>query len=286
MNHNLLLVEDNEDYSKALKRILIDENYRVFSASTIIQARKILREQTIDLVILDQKLNKDDPSDQSGLEIAKDRSFQHIPKIVFTEYDLDPKELHLLMDLEPGELPNVIQFLSKTEGHQILLDVIRKSLRNWPKITQMSNQVSRQIEMDYQDTKRQAKYNFIITSVVSIIGLLTLFTGIGLAWNGLITIGIVGSASGIMLEVLGYLFYRQLEASNLRMDRYHREQLQTYWFELLFAAAEQLPAEQQMKTMKKIILKSSDSWFKSIENVQTKFAAVKEAEQGIGVQYE
>lgn len=83
---------------------------------------------------------------------------------------------------------------------------------------------------------------------------------IALAWSGWLAIGLVGAASGLILKVLGYLFHRRLDAANQRMDHYHQEQLQTYWFELLLAASEQLPAKQQQKTVQKIIHTANAGW--------------------------
>ncbi len=78
---------------------------------------------------------------------------------------------------------------------------------------------------------------------VSVPGFLVIFTGICLAWFDKLATGIVGAASGVILEALGYLFFTRLDLANDRMDTYRRELLQTYWLELLLAAYEQLPSE-------------------------------------------
>jgi hypothetical protein len=80
-----------------------------------------------------------------------------------------------------------------------------------------------------------------------------MFLGIGLAWFKQLEIGIVGTTGGIVIEVLSYLFFARVNLANKRMDIYHRELLQTYWFEFLIAASDELPYENRIMCIEKTI---------------------------------
>jgi hypothetical protein len=76
-----------------------------------------------------------------------------------------------------------------------------------------------------------------------------------------IEISSVVAISGIVTEVLGYLFFRRLDVANERMDKYHREISQTHWLELLLATCEPLPAKNQIDASERIIQAATNSWF-------------------------
>jgi hypothetical protein len=123
-----------------------------------------------------------------------------------------------------------------------------------------TTKVSEQIKADHKVARQQARLNYRLAFAISILGFLVIFAGICLAWFDKLTIGIVGTASGIILEALGYLFFTRLDLANDRMDAYHRELLQTYWLELLLAACEQLPSERQVVCAERAICAAVDSW--------------------------
>ena len=89
--------------------------------------------------------------------------------------------------------------------------------------------------------------------------------GIALSWMNKISIGIVGTSSGIVMEVLSYLFFRRLDKANGRMDIYHKELLQIYWLELLMTASAQLPAEKEVENMEFVIRSATRSWGLSLK---------------------
>jgi hypothetical protein len=136
--------------------------------------------------------------------------------------------------------------------------------------------VTEQIKADHRIARQQARINYTAAVLVSVLGFLLTVAGILLAWFAELGIGIVGTASGIILEALGYLFFKRLDLANERMDIYHKELLQTYWLELLLAASEQLPFERQIVSAERVIGTALESWFFSPEKVQTAIMAKRQ----------
>jgi CheY-like chemotaxis protein len=259
---NVLLLADNEaEARETWGKVLSDAGYDVRLASNPQQARNILRDTRVDLAILDLRLvDDDDDKDISGLEVAKERAFRYIPKVMLTAFPTSYKNLREALGPTVDELPPTMAFVDKAEGSKALLEVIRHALETWPRLRMSTIKVSEQIKADHKVARLQAGLNYAVAFAISVLGFLVIFTGICLAWFDKLTIGIVGTASGIILEALGYLFFTRLDLANDRMDTYHRELLQTYWLELLLAACEQLPSERQVVSTERAIGAAIDSW--------------------------
>jgi CheY-like chemotaxis protein len=259
---NILLLADNDaKFREAWGEALSEAGYDTRLASNPKQAQNLLRETDIDLAILDLRLVEDtDENDASGLEIATDKAFRHIPKIVLTAFPTSYENLRRALGLTPDELPATIAFVDKAEGPNTLLEVVHRALEVWPDLRMATTKVSEQIKGDHRVARKQAKLNYAVAFIVSILGFLVISAGICLAWFDKLAMGIVGTASGIILEALGYLFFTRLDLANERMDIYHRELLQTYWLELLLAACEQLPAGRQLICTERAINAATNSW--------------------------
>ena len=89
-------------------------------------------------------------------------------------------------------------------------------------------------------------------------------------------IGLVVTASGVITEVLGYLFHRRLDTANQRMDQYHFEQLQIYWFEVLLATSEDLPVEIKFEKIQEIIQNANNTWLGSKKATSEPTVGIKE----------
>lgn len=66
-NINILIVDDNEEMRESLNSILSDESYKVIGVDTIALAKKELKKQFINVILIDLKL-----PDGSGLEVLKE----------------------------------------------------------------------------------------------------------------------------------------------------------------------------------------------------------------------
>jgi CheY-like chemotaxis protein len=281
MMRNVLLLADNEaKFCETWGKVLSDAGYDVRLASNPQETRNILRDTRVDLAILDLRLVDDkDERDISGLEVATDKTYRHIPKIVLTAFPTSYENLRKALGPAVDELPHAIAFVDKAEGPRTLLEVIRRALETWPRLRMSTTKVSEQIKADHKVARQQARLNYRLAFAISILGFLVIFAGICLAWFDKLTIGIVGTASGIILEALGYLFFTRLDLANDRMDAYHRELLQTYWLELLLAACEQLPSERQVVCAERAICAAVDSWLALKPGAKTPPAAEQQNSQ-------
>jgi CheY-like chemotaxis protein len=261
MKYTVLIADNDSGYRETLQRALEEVGYSVLPARNAAEARRILISGRVDLALLDQRLEKDsDPDDHKGLLIAMEPAFRDLPKIILTAFPVDPADLPQGIGWDLNRLPPFTRIISKTTGEGVILEAIKQSLSDWPKLRRLAHEVSNKINADYRQSQRQAHYNFTVTAVVSLLGFVMIFTGITLAWSDRLTIGVVGTASGVIVEVLGYLFHRRLDQANERMDRYHLEQLQIHWFEFLLAAVEQLPVKQRARMVREILQTANASW--------------------------
>lgn len=281
---NVLLLADNEaEFRETWGKVLADARYDISPASNPEQARNLLREAGIDLAILDLRLVDDeDENDISGLKVATDKAFLHIPKIVLTAFPTSYENLREALGSTLDELPPAIAFVDKAEGPKALLEVARHALEIWPRLRMSTAKVSEQIKADHRVARQQARLNYAVAFAVSILGFLLIFSGICLVWFDKLTTGIVGTASGIILEALGYLFFTRLDLANDRMDIYHKELLQTYWLELLLAACEQLPSKRQVVYTERAIGAAIDSWLAPQPGAKTPLAVEQQGSQDQG----
>ncbi|MFZ5559209.1 MAG: response regulator [Patescibacteria group bacterium] len=86
MAKKILFVEDEPSLQKAISEVLIQEGYKVLSASDGEEGLKITREEKPDLILLDLILPKKD-----GFEVLKelkaDQELKDIPVIVLTNLE-------------------------------------------------------------------------------------------------------------------------------------------------------------------------------------------------------
>ncbi len=270
MRNVLLLADNDAEFREVWGAVLSNAGYEVRIAADPQETRHILRNMGVDLAILDLRLVDDkDDNDISGFDIATDKAFRSIPKIILTAFKTSPEYFRKTRGLTLDELPTTAAWVSKDEGDEVLLRVIRETLETWPRLRMATIKVSEQIKTDHQVARQQARHNYIAAATVSILGFILILAGIYLAWFAELSIGILGATSGIILQVLGYLFFRRLDLANDRMDTYHKELLQTYWLELLLAACERLPFEKQVVSTERVICAAVDSWFSPQLEVKT-----------------
>lgn len=268
---NILLLADNEvQFREVWASVLVSAGYEVRQADTAEEARRILQEAGVDLAILDVRLiDDDDDKDISGLHLATEKAFRSVPKIMLTAFKISPENFRRTQDLTLEELPFAATWVGKDEGPDALLEAVRDTLSAWPNLRMLTSKVSRQIKVDHEIARQQARINYTMAVFVSALGFLLVVAGILLVWLARLDVGLVGTTSGIILQVLGYLFFTRLDLANKRMDIYHKELLQTYWLELLLATSEQLPFERQISSVEQVIGAALQSWFLSSEKAET-----------------
>jgi len=264
MEYVVLLADNDPKFLGTWGKFLSDAGYHVRQATNPEEARRVLQDGGVDLAIIDLRLETDEQDDDlSGLELARDYKFRNIPKIILTAFKVKLADLTIALGMKADELPPAVAVADKTEGPEELLRIVRDTLESWPRLRMSTTKVSEQTKADYETATHQAKLNYRVALAVSIFGFLVIFAGICLAWSARLTIAIVGTATGLLTEALGYLFFRRLDLANDRMDLYHRELLETYWLELLIAACQQLPSEKRISCMEQAIHAATDRWLSS-----------------------
>jgi CheY-like chemotaxis protein len=263
MKRTILFADNDPATREKWGQYLENEDYAVHLASTRQEACRELESGRIDLAVIDVRLEKDDdPNDRSGLELAAERIFRHIPKVILTGYTPRSfEDQRLVWEPVGGEPPAVIAFVGKAEGSEVLLGRIRNAFEVWPRLSLLSSKVSEQIKADHQTIRAQARWTLIISLVISLLGFGIIVTGILLAWQAGLAIGIVGAAAGLILNAVGYLFFARLDLANGRMDVYHQELLQTYWLEFLLSITERLPADRENACIERAVQAALESWY-------------------------
>jgi CheY-like chemotaxis protein len=262
MKRTILFVDNQNDVRQKWAKLLQESGYAVRLASTSQQAHSELMSGGVDLAVIDVRLENDDlESDISGLELAADEAFRHIPKIILTGFPMSYEGQRKVWIPVGGEPPAVIAFVGKEEQPKALLNEIDNAFEVWPRLSMLSSRVSDQIKADHRIIRLQARRNYVISLVTSILGFGLIVAGVILAWKEAFEVGIVGAVAGLIMEAVGYLFYTRLDLANRRMDVYHQELLQTYGLEFLLSVAERLPAERESVCIEHMINAVVANWY-------------------------
>lgn len=185
----ILFADNDESFVRTRKEFLEDEGYDVIVATNPSDARRMLEQEQIDVAILDIRLRRDyDEKDISGLVLAKGFA-RHIPKIILTGYPtVETAVQSLAPDLE--ELPPAVTFLTKQQqeqkGPEALIMAVRESLQFGQRaFKQTVDAISKQLDEDYADARKEARVHYWIALAVSLVGIGLIFTGIFLVLRGL-----------------------------------------------------------------------------------------------------
>jgi CheY-like chemotaxis protein len=163
MKQTLLFAENEATARDTWATVLSRAGFDVRRAANPQQARDILHSGEIDLAVLDLRLvDDDDPADFSGLEVATDRAFRHIPKILLTAYPVSYEQLRRAVGPAIDDLPSAVAFVDKSEGAEALLVVIRQAFEAWPRLRLSASRVSDQIKVDHSVARRQAHVSYSV----------------------------------------------------------------------------------------------------------------------------
>lgn len=260
MKRTILFVDNDHRICARWEKLLQQEGYKVRVATTSDEAQSELKQGAIDLAIIDARLNDKDPDDKSGLDLAASPDFDHIPKIIYTAYQWDIETQRKVLESYGDRPPKVLAFVGKDEKPEILLEEIRQAIKSWARLNLLSSNVIKQIQSDQATVRSQARWHFAFSVAVSIVGSVLIFISIVFS-KGWSAAGILGTISGLILNVMGYFFAR-LDIANQRVDLYHRELLQTHGLEFLISVlAEHLPAEQANQCIERAVDAVVKSWY-------------------------
>lgn len=120
MQFNILIIDDEKLVCNSIKRLLKDNEKEIYTALNIDEARKVLRNNPIDLILLDYKLGPID-----GITVLKEiqEYYPEISVIMLTA--------HGTIDLAVSAMKNgAYDFLQKEEDTVILRYTVEKALDN------------------------------------------------------------------------------------------------------------------------------------------------------------
>ncbi|PKO12460.1 MAG: hypothetical protein CVU39_23990 [Chloroflexi bacterium HGW-Chloroflexi-10] len=137
MNKTILLMENKKTILDAYMHLLEDEGYQVYPAASLEDAKNLIEHKNIHLAIFDIRMvDEDDPNDISGLLLAKEPKYIHLPKIILTGYPSYEYVREVMGATENG-IPAAVDFVSKGEGINKLLDAIEKAFAQQIQINEM-----------------------------------------------------------------------------------------------------------------------------------------------------
>ncbi|MGD9091211.1 MAG: response regulator [Anaerolineales bacterium] len=260
----ILFADNNPNFLKTRTEFLEKEGYRVVSATNPTEARRVLERGDIDLAILDIRLlNDDDEKDLSGITLAKETD-PIIPKILLTSFP-SVKTVRESLRVQLIGLPAAVEYVYKGDGPEALLRAIRNVLshgRDWLNTVKAAlSGIDNTLHEDYVNAQKQAQTYYWVSLVMALTGAVFIFIGIALVIAERIDYLIVSIIPGIITEVIGFLFFRRADKANNRMDRYHKERIESQRFEMLLDACDGLhPEQQQSQGRQDLILTASKAW--------------------------
>jgi len=127
MNKKILVVDDDIDVLETRKIVLEHNNFDVVTATNIKVAEEILKNDSIDLIILDVMMEKDSDGFNFAQYVKGDERFKTIPIILATAVNQRTK---FKFDLEKdGNFLPVEKFMEKPIDPDDLIATIRGLLK-------------------------------------------------------------------------------------------------------------------------------------------------------------
>ena len=131
----ILFADNDPDIVMNRSVTLEKEGFQVLKAFTLAEAQRFLADANVHLAILDIRMVDDsDDKDVSGLTLAKNSTYQSIPKIILTGF---PSVQAVKEALGPmlDRLPPAVDLVAKDEGLDVMILAVKKALEfvriNW-----------------------------------------------------------------------------------------------------------------------------------------------------------
>ncbi len=142
----ILFADNNPLFLKIRSELLERAGYAILRASSVEEAKRILRDELVDIAVFDIRLEDDlDSNDTSGLDLAKDPAYRSVPKIILTAH---PTYEHVREALGPvlDSLPPAVDFLAKKEEPEAMIRAIEKAYSE-------SARVNQNLSIEFNDRK-------------------------------------------------------------------------------------------------------------------------------------
>jgi len=126
MAKKILIVDDDDDFTEAIKRLLESKSYEVLSASNGNDGFDLAKRENPDLILLDVMMDTDTEGFDVARRLHKDSATSSIPVILVTGIR---REMNLSFGFEPDDaLLPVRRVLEKPLKPEVLLKVIAENL--------------------------------------------------------------------------------------------------------------------------------------------------------------
>ncbi|MEM9774303.1 MAG: DNA-binding response regulator [Chloroflexota bacterium] len=138
---NILFVDNDKPFLDTRSQFLERADFKVFKASSLTDAEKILRDHWIQLIITDVRARDDDDiNDRSGIEFAQQPEYESIPKIVMTGMP-NTRDMREVMRIPVDTNGN---------GQQIAIDYLDKGVTG-PEMTKVVEEIFQNLIFVNQD---------------------------------------------------------------------------------------------------------------------------------------
>lgn len=238
--YTLLLADNDEHYLETVRDFFEKWHYDVRTAANPDEAKAILEEGGIDLAILDIRLeNNRDKQDISGIRIVKTVA-PEVPKILMTKwltYYAAQETVGISLDGKSRPAACV----DKKDGLPALLSAVRNTLEFESRYRESSNTLVLKLNHDYEEARRQSRWNYRVGLGIAVAGAIFILAGTYLALIDKTYVAVLTALAGVLAEIATVLFFRRTDLANERMDRYHRELVETRGLEILLDASRELP---------------------------------------------
>jgi len=261
MTEAIVLFADNDsNFLKTRTDFLVQEGYRVIPAADPAEAQSLLIQGGVDLAILDIRLRDDnDEKDISGLTLAKEVA-RSIPKVILTDFPSVGAAREALRPQADG-LPAAVEFVSKKEGPQVLIQAVRRALgpdAAWMRMVKQAVEgTDNELKEDYDNAQKQSAANYWASLGVAVVGIVIIFLGMALVLGNQLEIGVASTVGGLVTEGISYLFFKRVDAANERMDQYHEGRIEGQRFGTLLRACDGLDSERKRGRCREQVIKAA-----------------------------
>jgi hypothetical protein len=119
------------------------------------------------------------------------------------------------------------------------------------------------IERYYRQTQEQADRSFVLSAIVSVIGLLVIIVGIVLLYQNKIVAGSVTAAAGVLGEFIASVFFYLFNQTVLKMSEYHQKLVITQNVGIALKIVDAFPQREKVSAQEGLIKRLTEdvNWY-------------------------
>jgi hypothetical protein len=110
------------------------------------------------------------------------------------------------------------------------------------------------LEKYYEQTLAEYRLNSRATLAIAMAGFVAILIGIGIAYSGVVAIGLVSTAAGVLAEAATVLFFRQNREQIRQVQEYHKKLVSTQYLLTAVSLADSLDGSGRVDEVRRIIL--------------------------------